>query len=279
MPRDRHPQDESRAEAPGGVPVIRPLVREDELMQCVQLQRDTWGDDFRELVAPAVLMVVQKVGGLTLGAFNPRGELVGFLFGITGIRDGRPAHWSHMLAVRDEWRNRGVGRRLKAAQRAHLRKMGVETAYWSFDPLVARNAHLNLHCLGATVIEYVRDMYGDNPLSRTDAVIGSDRFVVAWNLAGGSVTPAAKEVRTGAVITLTAESTVSLPDTSPLLVEIPFDIQAVKRRDPLRAIEWRGLTRAVFEHYLARGYHVTDFHRGAPGHRGRYVLVAQRDLA
>ena len=248
-------------------------------MQCVQLQRETWGDDFRELVAPAVLQVVQKVGGLALGAFDSDGDLVGFLFGITGIRAGCPAHWSHMLAVRDDWRNRGIGRRLKTAQRDRLRELGVETVYWSFDPLVARNAHLNLHRLGATVIEYVRNMYGVNPMSRTDAVIGSDRFVVAWDITGGSSPPRGAENATGPVVTLAAESPIRLPDASAVLVEIPLDIHDLKQRDSHRAVAWRSLSRAAFEHYLAHGYHVADFRRGEPGTRGRYVLVAERRLA
>jgi predicted GNAT superfamily acetyltransferase len=255
-------------------PVIRALTSDDELMRCVQLQRDTWGDDFRELVAPAVLLVVQKVGGLTLGAFDARGDLVGFVFGITGIRDRQPVHWSHMLAVRDDWRDRGLGRRLKSAQRTHLREMGVHTAYWSFDPLVARNAHVNLHCLGTTVIEYVRDMYGHNPTSRTDAVIGSDRFVVAWDVAGATPPPPANVDPGGPIVTLAGEPHPALPDTSPVLLEIPLDIQAVKQRDPLRAVDWRRLTRWAFEHYLSRGYRVADFRRGGPGVRGRYVLAA-----
>jgi len=272
MPLDRRPHAEPPARHTGPAPDIRPLLAEDELLECVRLQRDTWGDDFRELVAPAVLQVVQKVGGLALGAFDATGELVGFLFGITGIRDGRPAHWSHMLAVRDDWRNRGVGRRLKAAQRLHLLELGVEDVFWTFDPLVARNAHLNLHRLGATVIEYVRDMYGQSPVSRTDTVIGSDRFVVRWDLTGASRTATTAPEPTGPIITLAGGAPLSLPDGSPLLVEIPRDIQAVKARDPVRAVEWRRLTRTVFEHYLARGYRVIDFRRGGPGVGGRYVL-------
>ncbi len=245
-------------------------------MQCVQLQRDTWGDDFRELVAPAVLQVAQKVGGLALGAFAATGDLVGFVFGITGIRDGRPAHWSHMLAVREGWRDRGIGRSLKTAQRGRLRAMGVQTVYWSFDPLVARNAHLNLHRLGATVVEYVRNMYGVNPMSPTDAVIGSDRFVVAWDLTGVPPAPNTDGVAAGPVITLVGESPIHLPDAPEVLVEIPLDVHELKRRDPHRAVEWRHLSREAFEHYLARGYHVGGFLRGRPGRRGRYVLVASR---
>ena len=100
------------------------------------------------------------------------------MFGITGVQEGQLVHWSHMLAVERAYRDHGLGRRLKECQRELLRELGVDTIYWTFDPLVARNAHLNLNRLGTTVREYVPDMYGDtgSPLH----TFGTDRFVVAW---------------------------------------------------------------------------------------------------
>jgi len=262
-------------ETPGATapaPSIRPLTHDDELEQCVRLQREVWGDDFRELVPPAVLLVAQKVGGVALGAFGPAGELLGFVFGITGLRDGRPAHWSHMLAVRSDLRDRGVGRRLKEAQRTHLRALGVGMVYWTFDPLVSRNAHLNVHRLGASVIEYVRDMYGRESTSPTTTVIGTDRFLVGWDIREARSTPRVAWGASIPALTLGLDAAVELPDVPELLIEIPLDIQEVKARDPDRARAWRRMTRAAFEHYLGRGYHVADFLRGAQGKRGRYLL-------
>jgi len=253
-------------------PAIRPLTDDDDLEQCVRLQQEVWGDDFRELVPPAVLVVAQKVGGVALGAFGPSGDLLGFVFGMTGLRDGRPAHWSHMLAVRREYRDRGVGRRLKEAQQAHLRALGVRMVYWTFDPLVSRNAHLNVHRLGASVIEYVRDMYGREPTSPTTTVIGTDRFVVGWDLEEARNPPPMAWGVSPPALTLRSDAGVELPDAPELLIEIPLDIQEVKAHDPDRAREWRRMTRAAFEHYLGHGYHVSDFLRGAPGTRGRYLL-------
>lgn len=247
---------------------------------CVALQRATWGDDFRELVPPAMLQVSAKMGGVVAGAFDGA-RLIGFVYGITGIRDGTPAHWSHMLAVADDRRDQGIGRALKAYQRTVLLAGGIETMYWTFDPLVARNAYLNLQHLGARVVEYVRDMYGDNPMSRTDSVIGSDRFVVAWDLQAGE--PA--HARTGAPADL---GTVGAPDTRPVircaddplptapvtLVAVPPDIQALKRTDPAAALAWRAATRRALEHYLGRGYAVRGFARGAGDAPSAYVLEA-----
>ncbi|UCD24450.1 MAG: GNAT family N-acetyltransferase, partial [Gemmatimonadota bacterium] len=157
---------------------LRALASEDDYEACMRLQRDIWGDDVRETVPAAIMQVAQKVGGVAAGAFEPTGELAGFVFGITGLVDGVPAHWSHLLAVRSDLRNRGVGRALKQYQAERLRKIGIDTIYWTFDPLESRNAHLNLNRLGAAVIEYVPHMYGRRALAKTDAVIGTDRFIV-----------------------------------------------------------------------------------------------------
>lgn len=132
---------------------VRPLQSGDEYRACVALQRETWGADFGEVVPATILKVSQRVGGLTAGAFDETGELLGFVFGLTGLEAGRPAHWSHMLAVREDVRDLGIGRRLKEFQRDFLLPLAVEVIYWTFDPLVARNAHLNLNLLGAQVTE------------------------------------------------------------------------------------------------------------------------------
>lgn len=255
--------------APAG-PTIRALASQPEFEACVALQRATWGDDFRELVPPAVLQVAQKMGGIVAGAFADGGDLIGFVFGLTGIRDGAVAHWSHMLAVAEPWRDRGIGGQLKAYQRATLAAAGVTRMFWTFDPLVARNAHLNLRRLGARVVEYVRDMYGDNPMSRTDSVIGSDRFVVSWNLdTPAPIPPDATPHDAPRILGAGAP----LPDAPAVLVGIPGDIQQLKQADPAGARGWRTATRRAFEHYLPRGYAVTDFVRGAGDAPGTYVLT------
>jgi predicted GNAT superfamily acetyltransferase len=257
-------------------PTIRPLSTPEEYDACVALQRATWGDDFRELVPPALLQITQKVGGIAAGAFAG-GRLVGFVYGITGIERGRPVHWSHMLAVDESRRDHGIGRRLKEYQREHLAASGVERMYWTFDPLVARNAHFNLNVLGARVVEYARDMYGENPMSRTDSVIGSDRFVVAWDLGpatlphpGGRGRPRAAEG--GRAEASIASDSEPLPDAPAVLIAIPADIQALKREDRDRALAWRRSTRRAFEHYLARRYSVTGLVPRPDGEGSCYAL-------
>ncbi|MGD2218255.1 MAG: GNAT family N-acetyltransferase, partial [Gemmatimonadales bacterium] len=142
---------------------IRPLESRDDFLQCVALQHETWGEDFEECVPPSILQVSQKVGGVSAGAFDADGRLVGFVFGLSGVRHGRLAHWSDMLAVREELRGRGLGQRLKAYQLSQLLERGIEVAYWTYDPLEAGNANININRLSAFPVEYVPNMYGHVP--------------------------------------------------------------------------------------------------------------------
>src|SRR3990172_13027024 len=142
--------------------IIRPLASEAELAQGVAIQRLTWGDEFTEVVPATILQICQKVGGVAAGAFDQDGHLLGLVFGLTGVHHGRLVHWSHMLAVRPEARGLGLGKRLKLYQRDVLLPIEVVDVRWTFDPLVAHNANLNLNALGAEIERYVPHMYGGN---------------------------------------------------------------------------------------------------------------------
>lgn len=157
---------------------VRPLSGPSELAACVDLQRTIWGSGFSDVVPPSLLTVVPRVGGVAAGAFGDGDELLGFVFGIPGVINGTIIHWSDMLGVRPDARNRGVGRRLKDFQRQHARAAGATALLWSMDPLVARNAHFNINRLGARVVDYVPDLYGatDTPLH---GGLATDRLIVA----------------------------------------------------------------------------------------------------
>src|ERR1044072_6075634 len=162
---------------------LRRLCSEQDYAACVELQRATWGRQYEEVVPGSILKVAQKVGGLAAGAFDRDGHLLGFVFGLTGVRSGRLVHWSHMLAVAPEARDLGLGTRLHIHQREELLPIGVESVQWTFDPLEARNAHVNLNHLGAEVAEYVEDMYGGEMGSELAHGIGTDRLIVDWRIA------------------------------------------------------------------------------------------------
>lgn len=272
---------------------IRAFETLDEFKACVELQEETWGAGFSERVPTAILRVGQILGGVSAGAYDDDGTLVGFVFGLTGFRDGAPAHWSDMLAVRPGVRDTGLGRRLKLFQREEVLRLGVRTMYWTFDPLQSRNAYLNLTKLGAVVREYRENMYGDSdsPLHRG---IGTDRFVALWRMDTDRVVTRlesepsafAEEItalRSDAAPALGATDDPShpgplpvddLPDADVVRVAIPSNIDVVKADDPDLARAWRAATRRVFTHYLAAGFEVCAFVRGA---RTSEYLVARLD--
>jgi predicted GNAT superfamily acetyltransferase len=246
---------------------IRDLTTQDELHACVALQRETWGAGFSEVVPVAILQVVQYVGGVAAGAFNTRDELVGFVFGISGVEPSAhgvvPVHWSDMLAVRKAYRNQGIGERLKRYQRDLLLARGVEKVYWTFDPLDAKNAHVNFVRLGIIAREYRVDMYGetDSPLHQG---IGTDRLIAVWPIATARVEQRLAKVR-------------RLPTASSIVrIDVPTDIHEINAREPAVARAWRERTRAAFQEWLQKGYVVVDFVREAT--HGSYLLVAPSDF-
>lgn len=254
---------------------IRPLQSAADFQACLRLQRETWGEHFSETVPPSILMVCQRIGGVAAGAFSAEGRLDGFVFGLTGVERGRLVHWSDMLAVRPEVRNLGIGRRLKEFQRRTVAALGVELIYWTYDPLVARNAHLNLNRLGAEVTEYVQDMYGESD-SVLHRGLGTDRFVVAWSVheASGRVrpAPAPEAVDQAPVLNPAGSVPPALPAAPLVRIEIPPDIQAVQNTSMEEAARWRASTREAFLTCLERGYRVDGVFREARSGRCFYLL-------
>ena len=267
---------------PGDDFIIRPLRSRGDCEAGVQLQRDIWGRDFSDVVPATILQVSQRVGGVAAGAFAPDGRLAGFVFGISGVRDGAPAHWSDMLAVRPEARRRGLGRRLKLHQRRELLAAGVERVYWSFDPLVSRNAHLNLMALGAEPVEYVPDMYGDTA-SVLHRGLDTDRLIVEWRLRDpaverildGDPPEAPAEARSAPVATATADGAEpSPPPRAPWVrVELPADIEHLKAADPDAARRWQRHLRQTFTAYFDDGKaRVAGLHHDAAAGRWFYLV-------
>lgn len=273
--------------------ILRRLSTPEDYKACIALQKETWGGDFVECVPPAILMVSQKIGGVTAGAFDNSGKLLGFVFGMTGVKDGRLVHWSDMLAVRPEARDLGLGQKLKLYQRELVHKIGVEVIYWTYDPLVARNAHLNLNRLGVKVREYVPDMYGEDMAGDLNRGLGTDRFVVEWDITNEFERQISSEViRTRAfdrfadapIVNTELDVTGSpvpiktiLPETPAVRIEIPADIQTAKATSMQRAGEWRASTRYAFMFYLQRGYEVSGFFRDDGSNRCLYLVTHKEE--
>ena len=246
--------------------VIRALATHEERADAVRLQEETWGEGFSEKVPAAILLVAEKTGGVAAGAFTPGGRMVGFVFGLTGVRDGALVHWSDILAVRAEAQGRRLGEAMKRYQRERCRAIGVDRMYWTFDPFVARNAHLNLNILGAGVDEFVPDMYGTDTGSRLHGALGTDRFVAVWPVQRDPVPmPSDPALLKGAPVAAERgqEGPPTLPDAPHVAVRIPHDYGALLDGDPDVARTWRRAARRAFGHYLPRGYRVSAF---VPGH-------------
>ncbi len=157
---------------------IEPLTSLEHFERCVVLQLEVWGYSDGDVIPRRVFVVAQRIGGQVIGAFD--GDiLVGFAMSLPGYRDGKSYLHSHMLAVLPRYRNSGIGRRLKIAQREDAISRGFELMEWTFDPLEIRNAHLNIGRLGVIVRRYQPDFYGPSS-SPLQGGLPTDRLYAEW---------------------------------------------------------------------------------------------------
>jgi predicted GNAT superfamily acetyltransferase len=218
----------ARAAARGADVELRPLPGVDDADRINDVIRATWGG---QRLDREVVRALAASGNVPWGAFDGD-RLVGFVLGWAGVdASGLHVH-SHMLAALPDRRHKGVGYALKLAQRAQALDQGVALVRWTFDPLVARNAWLNLGKLGALVDRFERDYYGE----MTDALNAgerSDRFMVRWELDRAP-----------------GPRTVTGPTTE---IAIPSDLDELRRRDPDGARRWRDDVATAVEAAFGRG--------------------------
>jgi len=166
---------------------VRALSGHAEFAEAVRLQKVIWGFPDLELLPVRFFVVASRIGGQTFGAFDGS-RMAGFLLAIPGIKPtvknaaGIPYLHSHMLGVLSDYRDSGVGRMLKAAQREDALVRGIRLIEWSFDPFEAKNAYFNLEVLGAIVRTYVPNMYGITA-SPLHADLPTDRCIAEWWIA------------------------------------------------------------------------------------------------
>lgn len=273
---------------------IRVLETPEDMLLLEELQRQVWPGDETEITPVHVLVTAVRNGGLALGAFEAE-RMVGGLWGFPGfdmLPDGpHPKQCSHLLGVLPAWRDRGVGFALKRAQWQFVRRQGLTHVTWTYDPLMSRNAMLNIARLGAVCNTYRRSEYGELR-DGLNAGLPSDRFQVDWwirsrrverRLGRRSRTRLGLDHFSSAGIKPFYESDpgpggmprppgrMPAPDGPILLAGIPSDFLALKTQDFPLARAWRSFSRECFEALFAAGYLVTDFiFEGGQSH---YVLV------
>jgi len=249
---------------------IRPVRCREDFRQCVQLQKLVWEFDHTDLVSAAMLEHSAERGGIVLGSFDQDGRLNGFVFSFPASLEGAIIQHSHMLAVRPRCRDQGIGNALKWGQYKKAQALGNPLITWSFDPLEARNAHLNLNKLGVRVRRYYVNLYGKKTSSPLHSGLGTDRFLAEWHVLNQPLTSLAGRVSRNAISdvprALDSEPRLDSLRTplSPNLsltsgrvaIETPAHTQEMKKVDFQLAIGWRRATRTALKHYLEQGYSV-----------------------
>ena len=232
-----------------------------QFQRCVELQLAVWGYSTSDLVPRRIFTIASRVGGQVIGAFD--GDiLAGFLMSLPGYRDRRAYLHSHMLAVLPEYRNAGLGRRMKLAQRDEALARGIELIEWTFDPLEIKNAYLNIARLGAIARRYQADFYGPST-SPLQGGLPTDRLYAEWWL---------KSERVAAAVGETTQQV----ETAPVLEQVcvPAAIYDWKKEPAHRKLAETAQLRVRdgLQSAFAKGLAVTGYERDPDG-GGRFLLT------
>jgi predicted GNAT superfamily acetyltransferase len=265
---------------------IQPLESPQQFQACEDIQLQVWG---KLAVSAELLKVTQEHGGVVLGALAGE-QVCGFIYAFLARYHRRLVHWSHMMAVRPDKRDRGLGYEMKRMHRHLALTQRIRSICWTFDPLQSRNASLNISKLGADIDEYIPDCYGEFG-SLIEKGLPSDRFLVNWRI---SKAPVKKRLQSRTAphpvpavpyINETSTNQDGFPEnrrisdklTEPiLLVEIPACTDRMRQHAVDLAYRWRMETRSIFQQYLRRGYRIADFVRDQSTDGGRCFYVLHR---
>jgi chorismate synthase len=254
---------------------IRTLHTPEEMQAAVDLQKIYWGEDMGDLVPGHMLTSIANYGGHVHGAFDGD-KMVGMLLGFLGAdispNDNRHAPsrmlvMSKRMVVLPEYRSHKIGEKLKVAQADFARQHGIQLVTWTFDPLLSRNAYLNLHKLGAVGQKYLEDYFGgnsDNPVLQSDRLV-ANLWVNHPHIKNRpdtdfSTAPVANGVSLSPDSLLVPQD-FHVPDSSCIRMEIPMEFQPIESIDTKLAQRWRDHVRLGFNSLLGAGYIATDFMR------------------
>lgn len=217
--------------------VVRKCAGIAEYHRCVELQKEIWGEDDLEVEPATLFVVAAETGGQVLGAFDGE-ELVGYTLAVVGTRDGSVFLHSHMTGVREDYRDRKVGRSLKLFQREEALGRGISLIVWTFDPLEMRNAYFNLNRLGAIARNYLPNFYG---LTTSPLHLGlpTDRLLAEWRLDSKRVTTAIEG--------LSEEN-----EETEARIHLPAELDDWKKSDMARVAETQARIRQEFTAWFAK---------------------------
>jgi predicted GNAT superfamily acetyltransferase len=235
---------------------IRELTQNQEFVEAVKLQKAIWGFDEIDLLPVRLFVTASKIGGHSFGAYDGD-RMVGYCIAIPGIKPGAKGYLhSHMLGVMKEYRDAGLGRKLKLAQRIDALRQGVDLIEWTFDPLEIKNAFFNIERLGAIVRRFVLNQYGTTS-SHLNAGLPTDRCTAEWWL------------ESDRVMALMEGREMPRPE---VVARIPVtnDIYKIKATDTARAREIQMRVADQFLEHFAKNLAVTGFERSAEN--GTYLL-------
>lgn len=271
---------------------VRDLRSFEDLSKVQSVEREVWGLSDRDVVPLTLTIATKAAGSLWLGAFDGK-ELVGFAFAFPAIENEHIFLHSHMLAVRAPYRDLDLGFQLKLAQRERALSMHIREMTWTFDPLQARNAHLNFSKLGVISQRYIPDFYGPE----TSSILhrnGTDRLWVRWLLNSRRVQDRVhgKSTRTDVLellsrlqplVSFNGDGRPACRDLAESIarqrvaIEVPSDIGALEQKDAGLARAWREATRWAFTSALKEGFLVAEFCRTVRGQQGPGVYVLEKE--
>ena len=235
---------------------VRQLTTQPEFEEAVRLQQTIWGFEDIELLPVRLFVVASKVGGHAFGAYDG-GRMIGFCLAIPGLKPGGKYYLhSHMLGVLPDYRNTGIGRTLKLAQRQEALGRGIPLIEWTFDPLEIKNAYFNIERLGAVVRRYVLNQYGTTS-SHLHGGLPTDRCVAEWWL---------ESPRAEAII-----NRHPFPrNATEVRISVPADIAEIRATDPHRAREIQARVSEQFLEHFGQGLAVIGFEKSPQA--GTYLL-------
>lgn len=261
--------------------IIKAIQDSASLHEAVELQKVYWGDNMGDIVPHHMLLSLANYGGHVFGAYVG-GRMVGLLMGFIGAEvqpddttDARQRLlvMSKRMVVLPEYRNYKIGEKLKMAQRDFALRHNIPLVTWTFDPLLSRNAYLNLHKLGAIGQKYEANYFGTG--ADANPTLTGDRLAANWWVAHPHVEEHLTRTYDEGVIINRIENHAptgfDLPNVPTLLLEIPADFVALERLYPQAGAAWREHVRTAFSTLLGAGYLATDVLRR--GDRTFYVFT------